>query len=70
MDKKELREPFRLSVRVSADANDWLDKKSYETGTSKSALVNFAVEQYMQNSETLTTLPELARLMEAENLKK
>lgn len=66
MSKKELRKPFRLSVRVSADANDWLDKKSFETGVSKSGLVGFAVEQYMQNSETLMTLPELTRIMQEE----
>lgn len=55
----KMREPFRLSIRVSADLNDWLEKESKETGISKTATVAFATEQYRQQKETSVSLPKM-----------
>lgn len=68
----------RLSVRVSKDNNDYLDKKSMQTGISKSALVQIAVEQYRQQAEAVTAMNNMEVLLkqlekiqdEVEELKK
>lgn len=39
----------RLNVAVADDLNDWLDTRSKEMHISKTALVNLALEQYMQS---------------------
>lgn len=57
------REPFRLSIRVSAELNDWLDKESKETGISKTAIIAFATEQYRQQKNTTVNIPEMLDLM-------
>lgn len=43
----------RINTRISKTLNDWLDKRSKETGVPKSTLVFFAIEQYMQQQKTL-----------------
>lgn len=58
-----IREPFRLSIRVSADLNDWLDKESQETGISKTAIIAFATEQYRQQKNTTVSMPEMLKLI-------
>lgn len=54
----------RLSVRVSKENNDYLEKKSTETGISKSALVQIAVEQYRQQSEAVRAMNNMEALFE------
>jgi len=54
----------RLSVRVSKENNDYLDKKSMQTGISKSALVQIAVEQYRQQSEAVRAMNNMEVLVE------
>ena len=54
----------RLSVRVSKEKNDYLDKKSMQTGISKSALVQIAVEQYRQQSEAVRAMNNMEVLVE------
>lgn len=63
------REPMRLSVRVSAELNDWLDAESKAMGMPKSAIVAFATEQYRQNKNTTTNIPEMVSLLKQEELK-
>ncbi|MFZ0445054.1 MAG: hypothetical protein WAM95_10595 [Bacillus sp. (in: firmicutes)] len=58
------RQPVRLNTRVSAETNDWLDKKSEEMAVSKSALVAFAVEQYRKEVETIKVYPKLLEQLE------
>jgi len=68
----------RLNVRVSKENNDYLEKKSRETGISKSALVQIAVEQYRQQAEAVTAMNNMEVLLkqlekiqdEVEDLKK
>ena len=50
---------FRLNVRVSKENNDYLEKKSRETGISKSALVQIAVEQYRQQHEAVQDMNKM-----------
>lgn len=54
----------RLSVRVSKENNDYLDKKSMQTGISKSALVQIAVEQYRQQAEAVSAMNNMEMLFE------
>lgn len=58
------RPAVRLNTRVSADTNDWLDKKSEEMALSKSALVSIAIENWRKEVETVSNLPELLRKLE------
>ena len=59
----EIREPQRLSIRVSAELNDWLDRESKESGISKTAIIGFATEQYRQQKNTTVSMPEMLELM-------
>lgn len=54
----------RLSVRVSKENNDYLDKKSMQTGISKSALVQIAVEQYRQQAEAVSAMNNMEVLFD------
>ena len=60
----DLRPPVRLNTRISADTNDWLDRKSREMAISKSALVALAVENYRKEVETVSNLPALLKKLE------
>lgn len=64
-----MRDPQRLSVRVSADLNDWLDRESQAMGMSKSAIVAFATEQYRQQKNTTVSIPEMIELLKKEEYK-
>lgn len=64
------REPMRLSVRVSADLNDWLDNESKAMGMPKSAIVAFATELYRQQKNVTGNMPSMISLMEQADLKK
>ena len=55
---------FRLNVRVSKENNDYLEKKSTETGISKSALVQIAVEQYRQQSEAVRAMNNMEKYVD------
>lgn len=59
-----MNKPVRLNTRVSADLNEWLDKKSEEMAISKSALVAIAVENYRKESETIKGFPMLLKKLE------
>lgn len=58
------RPAVRLNTRVSADTNDWLDRKAEEMAISKSALVAIAVENYRKEVETVNALPEILKKLE------
>lgn len=55
---------FRLNVRVSKENNDYLEKKSRETGISKSALVQIAVEQYRQQNEAVQAMNKMEKYVD------
>lgn len=53
------KSPVRINTRISAETNEWLDKKSEELAVSKSALVAMAVENWRKETETVKVLPAL-----------
>lgn len=57
----------RLNVRVSKENNEYLDKKSMQTGISKSALVQIAVEQYRQQAEAVTAMNNMEKFVNQVN---
>jgi len=55
--------PVRLNTRVSAETNEWLDRKSEELAISKSSLIAMAVENWRKETEPVKVLPELLEKM-------
>lgn len=59
------RLPVRVNTKISAEANDWLDAQSAETGISKSTLIAIAVDAYRKEQSVITQLlPKLLEQME------
>lgn len=52
----EQKEMVRINTRVSAEVNDWLTKRSLETGVPKSNIVYIALEMYMQQQRSMVAL--------------
>lgn len=44
----------RVNVVVADELNDWLAKRSKEMHVTKTALVNLALEQYMQSYKVIS----------------
>jgi len=42
-------ETVRVNTRISLEANAWLDKRSIDSGISKSSLIQMAVEAYIES---------------------
>lgn len=55
----------RINTRISKTLNDWLDKRSKETGVPKSTLVFLAIEQYMQQQKAIDMTEGLSDVVEA-----
>lgn len=62
--KEEVKEPVRVNTRLSRDTHDWLERKAYEMGMNKSALINVAVENYRKESEMTRSMPQLMKKLE------
>lgn len=43
----------RVNTRISRKLNEWLNRRSYDTGLSKSALIMLALENYYQQTEAV-----------------
>lgn len=41
----------RVNTRISKQANEWLDKRSHQSGIPKSSLILLAVENYIKEQE-------------------
>lgn len=54
----------RVNTRISAILNDWLDKRSDDTGVPKSTLIFLALEQYMQQTEAMGKMGEFNALLQ------
>lgn len=54
----------RINTRISKQLNEWLDKRSKETGVPKSTLVFLALEQYMQQIEAMGKMDEWKVMLE------
>lgn len=64
MTEKHVPGLFRLNVRVSQKQNKWLEDESAETGLSKSALVQLAVENYIQQKKTVDAMGTMNELVD------
>lgn len=53
---------FRINARIGQKQNQWLDKESAATGISKSALLSMALEQYIQQKETIDAMNNMQAL--------
>ena len=56
MDKNVENNLFRINARIGQKQNQWLDKESAATGISKSALLAIALDQYIQQKETVDAM--------------
>lgn len=57
-----MAEKVRVNTRISKQLNDWLDKRSKETGYSKSTLVMLALENYYQQTEVVEKMGDMATI--------
>lgn len=57
-----MAEKVRVNTRISKQLNDWLDKRSKETGYSKSTLVMLALENYYQQIEVVEKMGDMATI--------
>ena len=57
-----MTEKVRVNTRISKNLNDWLDKRSKETGYSKSTLVMLALENYYQQTEVVEKMGDMATI--------
>lgn len=57
-----MAEKVRVNTRISKNLNDWLDKRSKETGYSKSTLVMLALENYYQQTEVVEKMGDMATI--------
>lgn len=60
-----MAEMVRLNTRVSVQANDWLDQRSYDSGIPKSTLVMLAIENYMQQHDVMKRMADMGELVAA-----
>lgn len=54
----------RVNTRISARANNWLDKRSAETGIPKSTLILLAVEDYIQQKTMVETMADFGEVVQ------
>lgn len=54
----------RVNTNISKKINNWLDHRSYESGISKSSLIQLALESYFNQQEAMEYLPELTKSMD------
>lgn len=54
-DEKE-KDTFRVNIKIAKWINDWFDTKSKETGISKSALMAMALNEYIDQKETIRAM--------------
>lgn len=54
----------RVNTRISKKLNDWLDKKSNETGVPKSTLIFLAIENYVQQHDAMDTMKDVTKVID------
>ena len=53
----------RINVAIADELNDWLAMRSKEMHISKTALVNLALEQYMQSYKVISQADGIGELV-------
>jgi len=59
-----MSEMVRVNTRISKTCNEWLDKRSEETGVPKSTLIFLALEQYMSQTDAISSIGALFEKLE------
>lgn len=54
----------RINISLSLDVIDRIDKLAQEDGMNRSAIITMAFNQYMQQREATSNLPQMAKMME------
>ena len=60
-----MAEMVRVNTRISHQANEWLDKRSNDSGVPKSTLIMLAIESYMQQQEVMGRMADMGQLVSA-----
>lgn len=55
---------IRVNSRIGAKQNAWLDKESEETGISKSALMQMALENYISQKDAVSAMNNMTAMYE------
>lgn len=61
---KIMADMVRVNTRISKKLNDWLDKKSNETGVPKSTLIFLAIENYVQQHDAMDTMKDVTKVID------
>ena len=59
----------RVNAKISERANEWLDDKAKELGVTKSALISFAVESYIKETDVVQGFPAIVKALEEHGIK-
>lgn len=59
-----MAEMVRVNTRVSKQVNDWLDKRSEETGVPKSTLIFLAIEDYKKQSDVMEIMGDMGTIVQ------
>ena len=54
----------RVNTRVSKPVNEWLDKRSEETGVPKSTLIFLAIENYKKENDVMEMMGDMGSIMQ------
>lgn len=68
-EKKPLKKPVRVGTKIPHDTNEWLDERAFETGLTKSALINLAIENYRKEIEVVKGMPKIIKELEERGIK-
>lgn len=63
-----MMDTIRVNTTISKRANEWLNKRSRETGLSKSGLINVAIDSYIKECEVVEGLPAILRELEKQGV--
>ena len=63
-----MTDTVRVNTTISKRANEWLNKRSKETAVSKSALINFAIDNYIKEVEVVEGLPAILKELERQGI--
>lgn len=59
-----MAEMIRVNTRISKPINDYLDRRSEETGVPKSTLIYLALETWMNQQQAINVIPEMKKMLE------
>ena len=55
----------RVNARIGVQHNEYLDKKSAETGISKSSLIQLAIDNYMMQDTAVKSFEAIAQKIDS-----